>query len=222
MSTHRKNQVLRIPHRKSCGFENFQRQLMYFSYYPLDFPNDSRRFFIQRFHLVKNLSRFTENGFIFPMRVLYRQVICFRYPHQPHSPTRSSPNRLKFSLKFYKLGQVVFVERISLAQVTLQIELIKPDLRVGAPFQKEQYGFNSSAGKVPRANPTPYADYSFLGRVCANLQRHCRYIRQKVFLITTPALPPALRILMKCWRNRKRGRAGVLIGGILLNFSPAL
>jgi hypothetical protein len=40
-------------------------------------------------------------------------------------------------LEFDKLGQIGFVERVGLAQVAVEVELVVPDFSVRAPFSKK-------------------------------------------------------------------------------------
>ena len=51
-------------------------------------------------------------------------------------------------LQFHKLRQVIFVQRVGLAQVSVQIELVEPDIFGGRAFLEEQHHrLDARAGK---------------------------------------------------------------------------
>ncbi len=118
-----------------------------------------------------------------------------------YSPTLRRLN--KVLLKLDKLGEIVIIERIRLPQAATRGKLVEPDLPGRCAFLKEEHhGFHARALEgTARGNRERYAGCSFRAIACEDSQA-LSVLDRNVFLITTPARPPALRILIKCWRKR--------------------
>ncbi|WVM92144.1 hypothetical protein ULG90_20930 [Halopseudomonas pachastrellae] len=107
-------------------------------------------------------------------------------------------------MQLHKLLQVVVVKRIGFAQTAAGVELVVPHFLSGLSFCKEEHhGFDAGAQEGFGGAVEHGVQVVVLQQLFAQGDGGVVVLLKKVFLITTAARPPGLRIFIKCCRNRK-------------------
>src|SRR5665648_201005 len=107
-------------------------------------------------------------------------------------------------LQLDELSEILIVQRVRLAEVPPRIELVVPDPpRRRALLEEEHHGLHAGALEGAAGAIEHGVQVAAFQHELPQAHRGIVAVERKVFLMTTPPRPPALSILMKCWRKRK-------------------
>ena len=108
-------------------------------------------------------------------------------------------------LQLHELGEIVVVERVGLAEVAAGVELVVPDLRVGAPFSKNSTTvFTPAPWNVPPGQIEHGVQVAAFQQQLAQAHRGVVGVREEGVLDDHAAAPAGLQDLDEVLEEQER------------------